>query len=111
MLEHIIKNGERIENIVDIYKVSYEELKLANMHISDLKNVVPGMKIKVPLISEEIEQILDKTESFVMNYYPLVTKEIIEKKEEKIKSSDVVPKGRAYPGILPPKIKNKWENH
>ena len=76
MLEHIIKNGERIENIVDIYKVSIEELKLANMHISDLKNVVPGMKIKVPLISEEIEQILDKTESFVMNYYPLVTKEI-----------------------------------
>ena len=80
MLEHIIKNGERIENIVDIYKVSIEELKLANMHISDLKNVVPGMKIKVPLISEEIEQILDKTESFVMNYYPLVTKGVL--KEE-----------------------------
>lgn len=116
MLEHIVKYGENIEEILETYKVSLEELKIVNMHITDFRNLVAGTKVKIPLISEEIEQILEKTESFVMNYYPKVTTEIIEsnsyeKKEVKVQEElKSLPRGRAYPGILPPKTKNKWEN-
>lgn len=110
MLEHIVKNGEKIDDIKQIYKVNIDEIKLANLHITDFKNIVPGTKIKIPLLNFEVEQILDKTESFVMNYYPKISKEIIEVKEDnkefEVPKNKEIPKGRAYPGILPPKHKN-----
>lgn len=106
MLEHIVKFGEEIEDILQIYKVSIEELKVVNMHITDFNNLVAGTKVKIPLINDEVEQVLEKTESFVMNYYPKVSSEIIEKKKE-VEKEEVrqIPRGRAYPGILPPKRK------
>ena len=109
MLEHIVKNGENIDDIINVYKVSLEELQINNLHITDYNNIIPGTILKIPLITEEIEQILDKTESFVMDYYPKISKEISnEKKEEKIEI-----RGKAYPGIIPPKYNKritKWEN-
>ena len=117
MLEHIVKNGEDIKQIIDVYRISFDELKTANLHITDFKNIVPGTKIRIPLINDEIEQILDNTESFVMDYYPKISTEIIEDKkkatEEISKKETTYQRGRAYPGIMPPKYfnnKNKWEN-
>ncbi|MDE5856056.1 MAG: LysM domain-containing protein [Anaeroplasmataceae bacterium] len=141
MLEHIVKNGETIHDILNMYHIELEELKGLNLHITDFYNLASGMKIKVPLIHNEIEQILENTESFVQKYYPKVNElyeektQIKERKiapieEPQIQKRDIVepvetqftvpkettptieetpkkvetkPKGRPYPGILPPK--------
>ncbi|MDE6660237.1 MAG: LysM domain-containing protein [Anaeroplasmataceae bacterium] len=129
MLEHIVKNGESIYDILNMYHIELEELKDLNLHITDFYNLASGMKIKVPVINKEIEQILENTESFVQKYYPKVNAlseekplprveervEVIEEKPtlastqpippivEIPKQVEPQPKGRPYPGILPPK--------
>lgn len=132
MLEHIIKNGETISEILAMYHLEYEELIHANLHITDFENLQTGVKIKIPLLNNEVEQILENTEGFVMDYYPEVEENIkqkftkpesvkpreqevpveesmipTEKKEiptrTRVEAPKTVPRGRAYPGILPPK--------
>ena len=124
MIEHIVKNGETIHDILNMYHLELKEIQGVNLHITDLYNIQTGMKIKIPLINNEIEQILDNTESFVQKYYPKVN-EIYEEKPKPIETStqSVIaplappmqerinpqppvqerPKGRPYPGILPPR--------
>ena len=72
MLEHIVKNGERIEDILNMYHLELDELIQLNLHITDFYNLMSGTKIKIPLIHNETEQILDNTESFVQQYYPKI---------------------------------------
>lgn len=125
MLEHIVKNGETLQDILNMYHIELEEVKEYNLHITDFHNLVSGMKIRIPLLHNEIEQILENTESFVQKYYPKINEiygqnpmteeriiENMEQKEEKPKIqegapskpiSSPKPKGKPYPGILPPK--------
>lgn len=118
MLEHIVKNGERIEDILSMYHLELEELIQLNLHITDFYNLLSGTKIKVPLIHNETEQILDNTESFVQQYYPKIH-DVFEEKTEELppisepgpqekevlerREAELPPRGRPYPGILPPK--------
>ncbi len=125
MLEHIVKNGESIHDILNMYHLELDEIKGVNLHITDFYNIQTGMKIKIPLINNEIEQILENTESFVQKYYPKVNELYEEKpmvheiheerpkveerssemKQESIKEAPIInsPKGKPYPGILPPR--------
>ncbi len=110
MLEHIVKNGESIYDILNMYHLDIETLKGYNLHITDLYNLVSGVKIKIPIISSEIEQILENTESFVQKYYPIVedyndslnvdTKDIVKLNESN--NERPLNKGIPYPGIVPP---------
>ncbi|MDE5714699.1 MAG: LysM peptidoglycan-binding domain-containing protein [Anaeroplasmataceae bacterium] len=124
MLEHIVKNGERIQEILEMYHLELDEIQSVNQHITDFYNLISGMKIKIPVISKEVEQILENTESFVEHYFPKIN-EIIEEKEEMIQEEKPVPveqkvskpqerdipfKGIPYPGILPPKHPYKKSN-
>ena len=117
MIIHIVKNNETIDDICNAYHVNIDELKANNSHVTDFKNLMGGIKLRIPIITEEVEQILSKTEAFVANYYNMISEEIsdfeeifFEKKEEKNESnfekkernSDNFPK-KAYPGIIPPK--------
>ena len=117
MIEHIVKYNEKIDDIINMYHISLEELIEYNSHITDFKNLISGSKLLIPLINKEVEQILEKTECFVMEYYPKISEDIIpsmeekiiEKKEEKVvinKENNEVRENinkRAYPGIIPPK--------
>lgn len=122
MLEHIVKNGERIEDILKMYHLELDELISINLHITDFHHLQSGTKIKIPMLSAEVEQILDSTESFVQRYYPKMEefKEEVkpeEKSMENIENKEikepVVPEQlkreerKAYPGILPPKLPYK----
>ena len=108
MLEHIVKNGERIDQIMNLYRVNLDTIKSYNLHITDFNNLLCGMKIKIPLISEEIEQILENTESFVKDYYPKVIDVIEEVKVEEVKmEKPSFERGIPYPGIIPPKFIKK----
>ncbi len=109
MLEHIVKNGESIYDILNMYHLDIESLKGYNLHITDLYNLASGVKIKIPIISNEIEQILEKTESFVQKYYPIVkdyNDPLIENKDNNKFDETInerpINKGIPYPGIIPP---------
>lgn len=105
MIEHIVKNEEKIEDILALYKLSFDELVSYNLHITDFKNLVCGMKIKIPLISNEIEQILESTESFVKDYYPKIVDIVEENVKENFEPVEEKKyRGKPYPGIVPPKI-------
>lgn len=116
MLEHIVKNRETLEDILNMYHLGVEELKNANLHITDFNHLASGMKIKIPLLTEEVEQVLESTESFVKRYYPKmeeIEKVVLEKPVEEtpkvVEEKPMTPppavelNRRAYPGILPPK--------
>lgn len=124
MLEHIVKNGERIEEILDMYHLELDEIQSVNLHITDFHHLVSGMKIKIPVMSKEVEQILENTESFVEHYFPKIN-EIIEENEveepkkewtpplrqtSQPKEREAIFKGIPYPGILPPKPPYKKSN-
>lgn len=133
MIEHIVKNNEDVSDILNMYHIDLSTLKEFNSHITDFKNLLSGTKLMIPLIHQEIEQILDKTEAFVMDYYPQITEDIIpsmqeakkeavaEKKEEpeatnspvreeapsskkeEVRADEKPIRKMAYPGVLPPK--------
>lgn len=104
-----------------MYHLERKEIEMANLHLTDFDHLSVGTKIKIPLLTEEVEQILEHTESFVMDYYPQVeeiraSKEEMPKQQEEKEADEIkeevkkeernpFPKGRAYPGILPPKSK------
>lgn len=133
MLEHIVKNGESIHDILNMYHLELEELMNINLHITDFYNLASGMKIKIPLLNNEVEQILANTESFVQKYYPKIS-EVITAKEtpqtppliedaasdavlsnalvepiekETIKEEPILRK--AYPGIIPPTYRGTFK--
>lgn len=120
MLEHIVKYNEKVDDIINIYHITIDELKYHNTHITDFNNLQSGVKLLIPLISQEVEQVLKKTEGFVMEYYPKITEDIIPSMSS-IEEEQVLEKGdnmpikenidkqvlssnlkSAYPGILPP---------
>ncbi len=45
---HIVKKGETMDSIAEKYGVSQSELHDMNKHLSDPKDVMEGMKLKVP---------------------------------------------------------------
>lgn len=77
MIEHIVKQNERILDILNNYHLTIDDLKKYNTHITDFNNLIGGTKLMIPLLKQEVVQILDKTEVFVKKYYPKITDEII----------------------------------
>lgn len=120
MIEHIVKQNEKINDIMNDYHLTFEEIKRYNSHITDFNNLIGGTKLLIPLINQEVNQVLDKTEVFVKKYYPKITEDVIPNidnfdpkvKEElksdikqvnEIKQTNNIKRGMPYPGILPPK--------
>lgn len=136
MLDHIVKNGETVHDILNMYHLELEELVNTNLHITDFNNLVSGMKIKIPLLTNEVEQILENTESFVKRYYPHINEVLDTHREEspqkieerhettsELVKEELPPKEeikepkpfeeksqrRAYPGIIPPTYKGTFK--
>ena len=121
MIEHIVRMNETVENILDIYQISIDELKENNLHITNFYNLSCGMKLLIPYLSKNVEQILESTEGFVQKYYPKVSEILEENKEitlessiekndkldrENIKGEKIVKddiQNQKYIGALPPK--------
>lgn len=80
---HIVRDGESTKDIMFIYSLSIDELKEYNKHIRDWKKLIPGTKLKVPVITEDIDQDIMDMEPFVEDYYPRnpIVGEKVEKKE------------------------------
>lgn len=115
MIIHIVRNNETVNEILDNYHLTINDLRTNNQHVTDFKNIQSGTKLKIPFLSEENKQILKTSEPFIQDYYPTVEKygfepkeenkiEEVKKVEEVNKIEDVAPKP-STPGIkyvMPP---------
>ena len=84
--------------IADNYQCELSDITSNNLHITDFKNLKPGMKLKIPFLTKPIMEVLEETESFISDYYPTLntdfkeTKNKDEVKHEESINEDVVVK-------------------
>lgn len=67
---HIVCEGETLKKIAFLYGLSEEELQKENKHIRVWERLIPGTKLKIPTISEAVDQDINGMEPFVEDYYP-----------------------------------------
>jgi len=85
---HIVGNGETVEDILRGYELTIDELKNENKHIRIWHNLIPGTKLKIPVLSEAIIEDINSIEPFIEEYYPKIKIEeethIVDFNEDKI---------------------------
>lgn len=69
---HIVGTNETIQEILDAYDITIDELKKENKHIRVWNNLIPGTKIKIPVITESMNEDINSTEPFIEDYYPKI---------------------------------------
>lgn len=67
---HIVRSGETLEQILFIYELTKDELFENNKHIRNWSKLIPGTKLKIPVITEAIDQDILEIEPFITEYYP-----------------------------------------
>ena len=91
MILHIVRSGETIRAIADNYQCEVSDITSNNLHITDFKNLKPGMKLRIPFLSKPIIDTLEETESFISDYYPSINNKFNKKdipKEEVVVEED-----------------------
>ena len=69
---HIVGNGESIDDILRGYDISIDELKNENKHIRIWNKLIPGTKLKIPVLTETIVEEINEVEPFIEDYYPKI---------------------------------------
>ena len=69
---HIVGNGETVEDILRGYDLTIDELKSENKHIRIWNKLIPGTKLKIPVLSESIIEDINEIEPFIEDYYPKI---------------------------------------
>lgn len=77
--------------IADNYQCELSDITSNNLHITDFKNLKPGMKLKIPFLTKPIMEVLEETESFISDYYPTLNTEFKEtkNKDEVVKEESI----------------------
>lgn len=75
---HIVRNHETVKEILNTYSLNINELKEYNRHVRDWSRLIPGTKLKIPIINEAVEQDIIDMEPFIEDYYPRNNEPIFE---------------------------------
>ena len=77
--------------IADNYQCEISDITSNNLHITDFKNLKPGMKLKIPFLTKPIMEVLEETESFISDYYPTLNTDFKEtkNKDEVVKEESI----------------------
>ncbi len=70
MTFHIVRMNEKIEKIALNYQLDIDEIKSNNKYIKDWNHLIPGTKLRLPEISNVLNEELDNYEPFIEEYYP-----------------------------------------
>ncbi len=70
MTFHIVRMDEKLEKIALNYQLDIEEIKANNKYIKDWNHLIPGTKLRLPEISNVLNDELDNYEPFIEEYYP-----------------------------------------
>ena len=70
MTFHIVRMDEKIEKIALSYQLDIDEIKANNKYIKDWNHLIPGTKLRLPEISNVLNDELDNYEPFIEEYYP-----------------------------------------
>ncbi len=97
--------NESIDELLNNYHITLDDLKLENRHITDFSNIAPGTKLRITPITSEINQILEVSEPLVLyndnDPTLLGLGDINEIKEEKSKNNNDIKRGIKY--VYPPR--------
>lgn len=110
MNSHIVRVNEKIEKIANLYNLTVDEIKKINTHIRDWNNLLPGTKLRLPEISDMLNDEINNVEPFIEEYYPKIDKDIYNKKEENITEINISNENNNHTGIIENNIKNKSHN-
>lgn len=84
---HIVRDGETVREIMFLYSITEDELKEENRHIRAWDKLIPGTKLKVPVLAEADDNDILQMEPFIEDYYP---KDInLESEEVEAKKMDI----------------------
>ena len=76
--------------IADNYQCEISDITSNNLHITDFRNLKPGMKLKIPFLTKPIMETLEETESFISDYYPTLNSCLDDvKRVDLVKKEDV----------------------
>ena len=94
MRYHIVATSECVDDILKSYDLTIDELKNENKHIRVWTNLIPGTKLKIPVLTESIVEDINTIEPFIEDYYPKIKIEeeyhpIEEEKYEQLEVSPV----------------------
>lgn len=104
MTFHIVRMDEKIEKIALNYQLDIDEIKAYNKYVKDWSHLIPGTKLRLPEISNVLNEELDNYEPFIEEYYPklsfnyadnledveVVNKEVLEPMTNEIKENSKV---------------------
>lgn len=80
---HIVQLGDTLWKLAEKYNASFEELKKVNSHLANPEKLMPGMKIKIPGSTKQVQKGTSKKEQMT----PVSKKEKTSKKEQKASPS------------------------
>lgn len=88
---HIVRTNDNVEMIMNMYNLTMSELIDLNKHITNWKSLIPGTRIKLPIISEAISEELNDVEPFIEDYYPKIDLSRYESKDKvELEKEDVI---------------------
>lgn len=85
---HIVRTNDKLETIINLYNLSPNELIDLNRHISDWNKLIPGTRIKLPVIPDALTEELNDIEPFIEDYYPKIDLKRFESTDDDVISND-----------------------
>lgn len=70
MKVHIVQVNETLRDIARKYNITVEDIIKNNQHISHARHILPGMKLKLPILSEEANTRFRDQMLQIHDYYP-----------------------------------------
>ncbi|NLC95168.1 MAG: LysM peptidoglycan-binding domain-containing protein, partial [Bacilli bacterium] len=69
MKYHVVQVNETVHDVARKYQISVEEIMKLNRHITSPEYIIPGMKLRLPVLTEEVSEELKDNFLDIEKYY------------------------------------------
>jgi uncharacterized protein (DUF433 family) len=88
-MEHVVRIGESIEDILKKYQINLREFVSANPQVQSGCAMTPGTRLTIPKMNQQLEEEIEEIEPFLEDYYPRVNLDMIKAQINKETKSDI----------------------